>query len=95
MSDVLEYFFLLNGQAKKLTAERDAALARVAELEAQLARLAFVTDRLPPPDTYVEVLVPAQWEPGLVEDAAGRWRDMRWDTLYNVRGWRPLADKEA
>ena len=60
--------------------------------EGQLARQAFVTDRLPPADELVEVLLLAQWEPRIVPEAPGRWRDRRFETLNGVQGWRLRAE---
>lgn len=48
----------------------------------------FVTDRLPPAGELVEVLLLARWEPGIVPEARGRWRDRRFETLNGVQGWR-------
>lgn len=69
-----------------------AAEAKVGELENKLARQAFVTDRLPPDETDVEVLLIAQWEPKIVPQARGRWRDRQYETLCGVLGWRPRQE---
>jgi hypothetical protein len=60
--------------------------------EGQLARQAFVTDRLPPAGELVEVLMLAQWVPGIVPEAPGRWRDRHYETLKGVQGWRLRAE---
>jgi hypothetical protein len=69
-----------------------AAEAKVAELEDKLARQTFVTDRRPPEGEPVEVLLVAQWEPRIVPEARGRWRDRRYETLSGVLGWRPKQE---
>lgn len=63
-------------------------VAKACELEDKLARQAFVTDRRPPDRTEVEVLLIAQWEPKIVPQAAGHWRDRRYETVNGVLGWR-------
>ena len=75
-----------------LRAQLAAADAKIAQLEGQLARQAFVTDRLPPAGELVEVLMLAQWEPRIVPEAPGRWRDRRFETLNGVQGWRLRAE---
>lgn len=71
----------------------DRLAARVTELETRIAQGAFVTDRRPPDGTEVEVLLLGQWEPGIVPEARGRWRDRRYETLSGVQGWRPVAEE--
>lgn len=75
-----------------LRAQLAAADAKIAQLEGQLARTAFVTNRRPADETDVEVLLVAQWEPRIVPEAPGRWRDRRFETLNGVQGWRLRAE---
>lgn len=75
-------------------ADSTAALVmRVSELEAQLVRQTFIANRLPPVGELVELLVLGQWEPRIVPEARGRWRDQRYEVLNDVQGWRPRQEQ--
>ncbi len=51
-----------------------------------------MTNRRPADETDVEVLLVAQWVPGIVPEARGRWRDRHYETLKGVLGWRPRQE---
>jgi hypothetical protein len=76
-----------------IVARIEAADAKIAQLEGQIARQAFVTNRRPADETDVDVLLVAQWVPGIVPEAHGRWRDRHYETLKGVLGWRPRVEE--
>lgn len=72
-----------------------AAEAKIAQLEAQIARQTFVTDRKPLLGERVEMLVSGVWEWELHSPWSGRWCDETYQTITGVRGWRPMVEEQG